>query len=168
MITWFQGTIRLAPTWATGDQWNIAWGVVEGGVSVLPTDSMIAYCKNNATDISTQITYIGTKFTTTGGFIDGLKGIQALIKDLHGSLFNCYYTVTNPVQAAQYNKDFTFYVIGWNILFNLGYMYTNIKMIYTFLSTTTPVSTKTYGDLGKNIGSFLVRFIYSKYQTRNF
>lgn len=134
----------------------------------MPTDSMIAYCKNNATDISTQYVYIVEKFSDSTTILDGLKGIQALIRDLHGSLFNCYYTITNPVQAAQYNKEFTLLVIGWNILFNLGYMYTNIKMIYTFLAPADTVSTKTYEDLGKSIGSFLVRFIYSKYQTRNF
>ena len=87
--------------------------------------------------------------------------------DVHGSIFNCYYTVTNPVQAAQYNKSFSLIVIGWNLLFNLGYMYTNTKMIYNFFYEAG-VSSKTYEDLGKNIGSFFVRFIYSKYNQRTF
>jgi hypothetical protein len=87
------------------------------------------------------------------------------MKQVDGSIFNCFYTITDPVQAAQYNKKFSLSVIGWNILFNLGYMYTNTKFIYEFF-TSTPVKVATYHDLGKNIGSFLVRFIYSKFIPR--
>jgi hypothetical protein len=50
-------------------------------------------------------------------------------------------------------------------LFNLGFMYTNTKFIYEFF-TSDPVVTSDYEDLGKNVGSFLVRFIYSKYIPR--
>lgn len=82
------------------------------------------------------------------------------------SVFNCFYTVTDPVSAAQYNKKFSLTVIGWNVLFNLGFMYTNTKYIYEFVSASATSDTLTYEILGKNIGSFLVRFIYSKYIPR--
>jgi hypothetical protein len=31
------------------DPLNIIWGIINGGVSVLPSDSLIAYCRGNAT-----------------------------------------------------------------------------------------------------------------------
>jgi putative flippase GtrA len=86
---------------------------------------------------------------------------------VHGSVFNCFYTITDPVQAAQYNKSFSISVILWNVLFNLGYMYTNTKFIYEFFASSPAVS-YTYEQLGKNIGSFMVRFIYSKFVARDY
>ena len=87
-----------------------------------------------------------------------------MTKFTHGTLFNCFYTVINPVAAAQYNKAFTWMTIVWNILFNLGFMYTNAKNIVTFFYYDTATNpTKSYETLGRQFGSFFVRFIYSQY-----
>jgi hypothetical protein len=52
MIDWLQeASVRAVPTFNAGDQWNILWGVVEGSAEVLPKESMIALCKNNASAI---------------------------------------------------------------------------------------------------------------------
>ena len=53
---------------------------MQGGVAVLPKTSMIAFCYNNASAVPAQITTIGDKFTTSGGFIDGLTAVQDLMK----------------------------------------------------------------------------------------
>ena len=69
----------------------------------------------------------------------------------------------NPVEAAQYNRKFTPSVILWNILFNLGFIYTNIKNSIMFFLTDTPTNTNDWEVLGNYIGDFAVRFIYSRY-----
>ncbi len=50
----FKATIRI-PAMAAGDQWDVLYGAVQGGVTVLPTDSMFAFCYNNASAIPAQI-----------------------------------------------------------------------------------------------------------------
>lgn len=54
-------------------------------------------------------------------------------------------------------------------MFNLGYMYTNSKSIYTFFTAAagTP-ETRTWNSFGQNLGSLLVRFIYSKYIAKDY
>jgi hypothetical protein len=81
-----------------------------------------------------------------------------------GITFNCFYTVTNPVAAAQYNKTFSIGVILWNILFNLGFIYTDSKNILQFFYTVvnTP-DNRLWNQFGTFVGDLVVRFIYSKY-----
>ena len=79
-------------------------------------------------------------------------------------VFNCYYTVTNPVEAAQYNRKFNVFVILWNILFNLGYMYTDGKNILQFFyRVVASPDPRQWNQFGNYVGDLLVRFIYSKY-----
>lgn len=71
------------------DTWDLAWGVVEGSVNVLPEDSMIAYCKGNATEIYPKALEIYDEFSTlaawTDDWSDGIKLIQQLIKNAYGT-----------------------------------------------------------------------------------
>ena len=79
-------------------------------------------------------------------------------------LFNCYYTVRSPVQAAQYNREFTPMVIVWNMLFNLGFMYTDVKdSIVFFYQVVGAPDTRLWETVGRKIGDFVIRFIYSNY-----
>ncbi len=82
----------------------------------------------------------------------------------HGIIFNCFYTVTDPVEAASYNRKFEPKVILWNIIFNLGYMYTNVKnSILFFYVDTSLANTNPWYNFGTYIGDLLIRFIYSRY-----
>lgn len=133
---------------------------------------MIAYCYHNSTTGYAEIDTVGTSFaaiTDFTTFIAAMTEVQKLIRLGQGSFFNCYYTITNPVEAAQYNKTFSLTVILFNILFNLGYMYTAGKNLYTYYSTppATPTDVE-LTSLGKNWGSFLVRFIYSKFVPKTY
>lgn len=98
----FMASTWQSPTFdVSADIWNIIWGVSQGGVNVLPTTSMIAYCNGNATAIYGQALTIYNNFALgLPGITDGFKAIQQMTKYTHGTLFNCFYTVTNPVQAA--------------------------------------------------------------------
>jgi len=79
-------------------------------------------------------------------------------------LFNCFYTVRNPVKAAQYNREFTTGVIAWNVLFNLGFMYTDVKdVIVFFYQVVGTPDTRKWETFGTKVGDFFIRFIYSKY-----
>jgi hypothetical protein len=55
-----------------------------------------------------------------------VKAIQELTQHIDGTIYNCYFTASDPIAAAQYNKKFTIATVGWNVLFNMGFMYTNL------------------------------------------
>lgn len=65
----------------------------------------------------------------------------------------------DPGKATQYNKEFTWYLPLWNILFNVGFMYTDIKnLVVIGMSNTSQ-----YYQFAYAIGDFLMRFVYSRY-----
>ena len=59
--------------------------------------------------------------------------------------------------------------ILWNLVFNLGYIYTDVKsIIYLFyyeIPKDINKDERSWGTLGTAVGDLLTRFIYSKYIT---
>ena len=137
-------------------------GAIEGGVNVLPTYSMISFCYQNSTIIDDQYLSIIANYNL-GKYDETAKSIASVLRSGNSILFNCFYTVTNPVEAAQYNRKFTWEVIGWNILFNLGFIYTNIKNAIVFFYPATSPNTNDWNKFGRYMGDLAVRFIYSRY-----
>ena len=58
-----------------------------------------------------------------------LTYLQYVLEDQAGIVFNCYYSVTDPTAMSSTN-GYGLNIIGWNILYNLGYMYTDGKGVY--------------------------------------
>lgn len=129
---------------------------------MLPTYSMINFCYTNSTTIDDNYNAILTNFDA-GIYDETAKSIAAMLRSGNSIVFNCFYSITNPVEAAQYNREFTPSVILWNILFNLGFIYTNVKNAIVFFYPGTSTNTNDWANLGKYIGDFAVRFIYSRY-----
>jgi hypothetical protein len=90
---------------------------------------------------------------------------------LDGTLFNCFYSVFDAVRAAGIREDFNWAVLLWNILFNFGFQYTNLKNVFTFffydLNKNGGDKRKWY-TIGLSAGDFLVRFLYSPYRSATF
>ena len=59
--------------------------------------------------------------------------------------------------------------ILWNLVFNLGYIYTDAKSILYLFYYEKPSDTnqdgRSWGTLGTAVGDLLTRLIYSKYIT---
>jgi hypothetical protein len=54
-------------------------------------------------------------------------------------------------------------------LFNLGYLYTNIKNIFTFFYYDAAGGDfRKWKSLGGFVGDFVIRFIYSKYIAKTY
>ena len=80
------------------------------------------------------------------------------------STYNCYYTVAHPLQATMYYKTFSFTLVLWNILFNLGFLYTDGRYILLFFYRDQTVKfVPNWSLLGKYAGDFIMRFIFSKF-----
>jgi hypothetical protein len=87
---------------------------------------------------------------------------EDLTDDINGAVYNCFFSIVTPGKAAGYTTAFTKTLVMWNILFNLGYMYTDIfnfiKLIY--------YGNKYYYWFAYYAGDFVMRFIYSSYVPR--
>ena len=142
--------------------------VLDGSVGVFPTHSMITYCNTNASGIFDEVIGL-TEYIQKNKWNDAAKSAKFLLKHFHSTVFYCFYTVTDTGKAAQYQKPFNLVTISWNILFNLGYIYTNIKdIIYLFyyeLPKDQTVDERSWSTFGKSVGDLITRFIYSKYIT---
>ena len=66
-----------------------------------------------------------------------MNEIKILLKMTSSSVFNCFFSVSEPLIAVNYNKGFDFKIFVWNILYNIGFMYTNVKNLRKFVRSTT-------------------------------
>ena len=97
------------------------------------------------------------------------KAARSLLKHFSSSVFYCFYTVTDTGNAAQYKKPFNLRTILWNLLFNMGFIYTNLKNIIFLFYYEIPKDgigdDREWATLGTAVGDLLTRIIYSKYIT---
>jgi hypothetical protein len=80
-----------------------------------------------------------------------------------GSSFNCFYSVRDPTALTQDSYGFGPNIIAWNILYNLGYMYSDTKKVIDISKSTTDQ----WELLGEKVGDFIMRFFYSRYIPRS-
>lgn len=132
-------------------------GIVEGMIDVLPSNSLLAYCKNNVTLSHTTYTLI-TNNLTKSDITNTVKSAETMFDVGYGIIFNCYYSVWTAINPDTYSSVFGGDVILKNILYGLGFMYTDVKSA-TALSTS-------YGEywrqIGKYGGDLLMRIFYRK------
>lgn len=89
---------------------------------------------------------------------------QDLTGYIDGTIYNCFFSFTSPAVAAGYSEAITWKTIVWNLLYNLGYMYTDGKDIYDIVTSTD----SQYYDLAFSVGDFAMRFLYSRYVPRSY
>ena len=124
-------------------------------IDVLPSGSFIKYCRDNITEIETG--YTGLVENWGGSTKQVLTNYAKLLHGFGEASFNCFYSVFDPTNSAENPSGLKY--IGWNILYNLGYMYTDIKKSVDIVNSDV----SQYNQLGVYIGDFLIRFIYSRY-----
>ena len=113
------------------DYLYLAYGVMEGAINVLPTDNILAFCKNNATLVMPEYNKYVYNITVVP---DTLKVLYTIDNsaDLFSSLFfNCYYSAFSVVDPKTYSNLFVGGTIVFNLLYNLGYMYTDVSALIT-------------------------------------
>eukprot|EP00347_Sterkiella_histriomuscorum_P005546 403356198 len=112
----------LATFTGVSDAYSFGSGFVNGMINVLPTQSFLRYCRDNVTLINTE----QTKFKTYWGsdYNLALTSLQLMLEGFGESSFNCFYSVKDPTASGQTSGTGLKY-IGWNVLYNLGYMYTD-------------------------------------------
>jgi hypothetical protein len=94
----------------------------------------------------------------------GLQNLQVALRSGSQSVFYCYFAVVDPTGfISSAVEPFAPLTIGWNLLYSLGYLYTDSVNVYNqTLNQTTP----DYGIIGDSIGDALMRPFYSHYIDR--
>ncbi len=77
---------------------------------------------------------------------------------MNGIFFNCYYSGIIATSADTYATVFEGYNLLMNILFGLGYMYTDVVTIINLSATADSYWRK----VGARIGDFIMRIFYRK------
>lgn len=120
------------------DSIQAVYSFVNGSMSVFPRYSMATYCRTNTTLIYPTVFSIYSKainLTSWDNYSDVAVNTSKLLKLIHGTVYNCYYLGTEPRMATWYdreNKTLSVELVLWNIVFNLGYLYTDAKNIFLF------------------------------------
>jgi hypothetical protein len=79
-------------------------------------------------------------------------------------VYNCFFSFTTPAIAAGYTTSLSWKMVAWNLLFNLGFMYTDIRYLIDELKPSNKDTD--WEKVGEYIGDFMLRFIYSRYVPR--
>lgn len=138
--------------------------MLSGAIGVLPDASFLKLCKTNITAIDTAATEMSTLYSTAD-YTGTLESLQALLEGAAGTTFSCFYSVKDPAGlGASSNEDLVFgpILIAWNVLYNLGYMYTDIVTINQQRNAVSPI-TPDHTIIATRLGDFIMRFFYSRY-----
>lgn len=76
----------------------------------------------------------------------------------YGIIFNCYYSAWSALNPATYSTVFGGSTILMNILYGLGFMYTDVRGAVNLATTYTSYWEK----IGKYSGDLLMRIFYRK------
>ena len=102
--------------------------------------------------------------TTTYSIPNGLQSLQLILQSASNSVFFCYFAVVDPTGFISSAVDpFAEKTIAWNLLYSLGYLYTDT---YNIVDETTISKTYDYKVIGTSIGDMLMRPLYSHYLDR--
>ena len=148
--------------------WPLTTGLIQGAVGVVPIESMLSFCYGNVTSIQPTLVKYRRELS-----IDNLEGaaleLKGIVKFYSGSFFNCFYALFDPLEATRIRRDYDINVFLWNILFNFGFLYSDVKNIYTYLTYKLPPSGKdarTWQTFGKYITDIIFRFLYSRHRSK--
>ncbi len=117
--------IVRAPTF---DTLNFLWGGFQGAIGALPTDNLVQLCYLN-------ITYSISNWTDTYNaasvqqWQNMITAFQWILRAFYGISFSCIYSFISFVDPAMYEALFGSSEVLFNILFNLGYIYNDVKNV---------------------------------------
>lgn len=150
-----QATTETDFSFQFDDIFNIAFGLLEGATSAIPTSTLNFQCGKNVTNARLWTEAAGTSFAAA----DDKAGVSYIYKVLQIAddiTINCWLGIKASA-AVDTAELLTMDGIPTNLLYNAGFMFTDILNLvnYNVLSTDPYWYYVAY-----NAGDFLVRFIY--------
>jgi hypothetical protein len=81
-----------------------------------------------------------------------------MFDQIYGITFNCYYSMWTAVNPATYSTVFGGQTILMNVLYGLGFMYTDITTAIALPTTTSEY----WRTVGHYLGDTIMRIFYRK------
>jgi hypothetical protein len=148
------------------DSTTVALAFIKGASGVFNKFSMAQFCVNNASLIPDALTKIANNILVEETRVKGIEAFVGLLRFTQGTTFNCFYMFFDPLTATQIRTDFNITIFFWNLMFNLGFFYTDVKRFIDFFyfKDGTPESQLvTWKTLAATAGDFSMRLFYSRY-----
>lgn len=145
------------------DYWDylyLSYGTVEGAINVLPDDSILAGCNGNATLVDDHYYMFVNNLTDTLNFLHTIESSADLFSY---TTFDCYYSLFSIVDPQTYATLFSDNNFLFNLLYNLGYMYSDVSNFISLDHTDTtkfPENRDYWRQIGKHVGDFTIRIFY--------
>ena len=145
--------------WEAPDYVQAPFALVIGALNALPTASFGFKCSKNTTSARASLIEAINYFNQTEIF-DGVQSIHDMIGYFDEIGMFCYWSFKTELTEAYFLKLFTvWWEIPVNLLYNLGFMWTNAINYCFYTPETVPD-----GDWGfftvYLIGDFIMRFFY--------
>ena len=150
----------------SGDTQTVILSFIEGASEVLNRRSMAQFCVKNATEIPSTLTNIYNTIFNTDTRVDGITSLMLLLKYFQGTSFNCFYSIFDFLQATGIRGDLNPRIFFWNLMFNFGFFYSDVKIILQFWyykKDTAQSDLISWKRLAKAFGDFTTRLFYSRY-----
>jgi hypothetical protein len=137
------------------DVFYIAFGLLEGATSAIPTSTFNYQCGKNVTNARLWSEAAGTSFSTD----DTAQGVAYVYKVLQISddiTINCWLGIKASATIST-TTLFSMEGVPTNLLYNAGFMFTDVLNLVNYnILSTDPY----WYYFAFNLGDFLVRFIY--------
>lgn len=153
---------------------ELIYGLANGIINVFPQYSLPQLCRGNITTSYQSVIalFVDWNYVWPADDLKIMTDVQNLMKLPYGAMFNCYFFVYNtwvavndPLEDGVISPDealalSTLLVNDWatNVLFNMGYMYNDVRMFLTLPANEV----KYWQKIGLYAGDFLIRFFYRK------
>jgi hypothetical protein len=95
--------------------------------------------------------------------VTGLTYYKTMMGLASNATYYCFYSAYTAVSPTTYTTKFTGKIIGYNILYGLGYMYTDLKNIYVYYNKGT--TTANWTTMAQYFGDFVMKFFFRKVVT---
>ena len=151
-------TSPIDTTFYLTDSINVVLGLLEGAMSAIPSNTQNYYCSKNVTLARGYLTTMITDFSL-GENDDGMTYLNSLLTKTDDIYQNCYLAVSSTASvptdmASLVSADSP---ILLNILYNLGYQFTDVLDLIFY----DPTNTDPYWFyVSFRLGDFFIRFIY--------
>ena len=137
------------------DIFNLAFGLLEGATSAIPTSTYNYQCGKNVTNARLYSEASGTAFSS-GDVTQGVSYVYKVLQITDDITINCWLGIKAAATISG-STLLTMDGIPTNILYNAGFMFTDVLNLVNY----NVLSTDPYWYyFAFNLGDFMVRFIY--------
>jgi len=107
---------------------NLGFGLIDGALNAFPAGGYLYYCGKFSEDQRSHITSMFDYYNDERNFVQAVSEFYTALAYIDPMAIYCYYGLASMLDEGQ--AFWTGFNLLYNILFNFGFMWTDIIMIY--------------------------------------